>query len=351
MSPDVSAVVVSHRSSREALDCVASLRAAFRADGLRGEVVLVDCGSGAAEVAQLAAACADLFLPLAENRGYSGGVNAGLARATSFRILLCNADVIFSAGALAPLLEAVDDRSVGAAAPLACWDDAGRIRLPAGWAPGFFSDLAQLRAGSSPARDAARFAASARESLSLWENGGSARHLTGAVLAARREVFDRVGRFDERFPFEYEETEWEDRVRRRGLSLRLVSRSHVRHLWGASCASSPDVLARRSESRRVYRDRRYGRLGRGILDRAARRPSVSAFPRLVAPALPAREGAWVAISPNPSLLPFAGAPLDEDFEIPSEIAARLPPAPIFLRSFRASDGEPLETFVWWKERG
>ena len=349
MPPDVSAVVVSHESSREALDCVASLSAAFRADGIVGEIVLVDCGSGAAQARQLATAGADVFLPLAENRGYAGGVNAGLARASSFRILLCNSDVVFEAGSLAPLLEAVDDRSVGAAAPLAHWDEAGRVRLPAGWAPGFFRDLAQLSAGRRPARDAARFAAFARESLRLWEAGGSARHLTGAVLAARREVFDLVGRFDERFPFEYEETEWEDRVRARGLSLRLVARSRVRHLWGASTASSPDVAVRRAESRRVYRTRRYGRLGRGILDRAGRRPIAASFPRIATPALPARKGAWVAISPNPSLLPFAGAPLDADFSLPPEIVSRLSRTRLYFRVFDGADGRPRETWAWEKE--
>ena len=349
MAADVSAVVVSHESSHEALGCVASLRAAFRAEGIFGELVLVDCGSEAAEARQLEAASADVFLPLAENRGYSGGVNAGLARAASSRILVCNADVTFTAGALAPLLEAVDDRSVGAAAPLAHWDAAGRVRLPAGWAPGFFSDLAQLSAGRRPARDAARFASFARESLRLWQSGGFARHLTGAVLAVRREVFDRVGRFDERFPFEYEETEWEDRVRARGLSLQLVPRSRVRHLWGVSSAASPDVAARRVESQRVYRGRRYGRLGRGILDRAGGRLRTPAFPLLTTPALPARKGAWVAISPNPSLLPFAGAPLDAAFLLPEEIVARLSRIRLYFRVFSAADGRPLETRVWEKE--
>jgi N-acetylglucosaminyl-diphospho-decaprenol L-rhamnosyltransferase len=348
MSPEVSAVVVSHESSREALDCVASLRSALRAEGISGEVVLVDCGSRAADSERLGAASADVFLPLAENRGYSGGVNAGLARAASSRILLCNADVVFTSGALGPLLEAVDDRSVGAAAPLAHWDSAGHIRLPAGWAPGFFSDLAQLSPGRRPERDAARFASFARGSLRLWESGGSARHLTGAVLAARRDVFDRVGRFDERFPFEYEETEWEDRVRASGLGLRLVSRSRIRHLWGSSSAASADASARRAESRRLYWRRRYGRLGRGILERAARRNTVPIFHRLARPSLPAQEGAWVAISPNASLLPFAGVPLDRDFTLPDEIVGRLPKAPLHLRIFRASDGREVETFTWEK---
>ena len=346
MSRDVSAIVVSHRSSAEALQCVESLHAAFHADGVAGEIILVDCGSGAAEAEKLASAGADVFLPLAENRGYAGGVNAGLARASSFRILLCNADVVFAPGALAPLLEAVDDRSVGAAAPLALWDAEGRVRLPAGWAPGFFSDLAQLSAGRRPARDARRFAASALQALRLWEHGGSTRHLTGAVLAARRETFDRVGRFDERFPFEYEETEWEDRVRSSGLSLRLVPASRVRHLWGASSAASPDVAARRAESRRVYLGRRYGRLGRRLLDRAERRGRPASFPPLATPAFPPRDGAWLAISPNPSLLPFAGVPLDAPFSLPRDVAARLSRVPLYFRIFRAADGRPLETWAW-----
>lgn len=349
MRPEVSAVVVSHHSVREALECVRSLREALQESGLAGEIILVDCGSRVEETRQLEAARADAFLPLAENRGYAGGVNAGLAAATSFRLLLCNADVVFRPGALAPLLAAMDEPPVGAAAPLSYWDSAERLRLPSGWASGFVSDLAQLSGGLRPARDTTRFASFARESLRLWERGGNARHLAGAVLAVRREVFDRVGRFDERFPFEYEETEWEDRVRARGLALRFVPRARIRHLWGTSAAASADASARRAESRRVYWKLRYGRLGRSILERAAGRSRAPAYPRIAEPSLPARKGAWVAISTNPSLLPFAGAPLEEDFTLPEEIAARLPRGPLYLRVFRASDGRPLETRVWVKD--
>jgi hypothetical protein len=52
------------------------------------------------------------------------------------------------------------------------------------------------------------------------------------------------------------------------------------------------------------------------------------------------------VSTNPSLLPFAGAPLDGGFELPPEIVARLPRGPIYLRAFGAHDGRPIETFVW-----
>ena len=158
-----------------------------------------------------------------------------------------------------------------------------------------------------------------------------------------------MGRFDERFPFEYEETEWEDRVRAAGLRLRFVPRSRVRHLWGASAATSLDVTARRAESRRIYRSRRYGRLGRAILDRADRRRADPGFSALASPTFPADSGAWVAISPNPSLLPFAAAPLDAGFSLPEEIVSRLARTRLYFRVFRAKDGRPMETWVWEKE--
>src|SRR5207249_1913130 len=106
---------------------------------------------------------------------------------------------------------------------------------------------------------------------------------------------------------------------------------------------------RRQASRRVYLERRYGNLGRAILERAARAggrpPRATPLDEAV---VPAREGAWLAVSTNPSLIPFAGTPLAEDFRLPADILASLPPGPLYLRVFRERDGRPLETFVWEK---
>jgi len=230
LSSAVSVVVVNHRSAAEAEACVASLREAFAREAIAGEIVLVDCDSGPDEVRALAALRADAEVFLPENRGYSGGANAGLERARAGRLVVSNADVVFLEGALSALLAAIGDPAVGAAAPLCLWDAGGRLRLPADSAAGFFGELGVRH-----------FAPFARETLRLWERGGDARHLPGAVLAARRDVFDRVGRFDERFLFEYEETEWEDRVRAAGLRLRYVPAARVRHLFARSAARNPET--------------------------------------------------------------------------------------------------------------
>ncbi len=330
----------------EARRCVASLREAFSRENLAGEIVLVDCGSGQEEVSQLQNIPADQHLLLGENRGYSGGLNAGLARAGGAKLILSNADVVYRAGALTALLDEIEDPSVGAAAPLCFWDAAERIRLPPGFAPGFLRDLAQLATGRWSALDALRFAAFARETVKLWEEGGDAPHLSGAVLATRREVFDRVGRFDERFPFEYEETEWEERVRAARLSLRFVPRAKVQHLYARSAARSQELPLRRAASETHYRRRRYGLLRAAVLARASALSRPPRFARIAEPRLPARSGASLAISPNPSLLPFAGASLSEGFDLPCEVLPSLASGPLYLRVFRTADGQPLGTFVW-----
>jgi GT2 family glycosyltransferase len=345
--PDVSVVVVSHRTAQESIACAVSVRGEFGRSNLSGEIVLVDCDSGREEQKRLRKAEPDTLVLLSENRGYSGGINAGLARARASLLVLCNADVVFSRGSLAPLVAAGSRTGTGAAGPLCTWDSGGRIRMPPGFAPGFFRDFLQLSTGRSRRMDDRRFAAFARRTLRLWSGGGAVDNLTGAVLAVRREVFDRVGRFDERFLLEYEETEWEERVRGAGLELRYEPRALVRHLYARSAARNAEAAAKRATSRRLYTHRRYGRFGSRLLDLApllARPVSMSPIEQ---PVVSRRAGAWLAISPNPSLLPFAGVDLEEeDFSLPDEIRSSLAPGRLYLRVFRVADGSPLETVFW-----
>jgi GT2 family glycosyltransferase len=358
VSPELSAIIVNYRQAALARRCAATLREAFSSEGIEGEIVLVDCASGEAESAALEAVPADVCLRLPDNRGYAGGINAGLSRASGRRILLSNADVEYRPGALTALLASLEDPRVGAAAPVCAWDAAGRVLLPPGFSPGFLEELALLSPPRAGRGDLRRFAAFAREAIALWTRGGSARHLSGAVLAARRDAFDRAGRFDERFSFEYEETEWEGRVRALRMQLRVVAEARVRHLWGASASGDPETVRRRVESRRLFRQRRYGRFGRVLLERAERRggaprpAGLGRHGRKPASArrgweeeIPARSGAWIGLSPNASGIPFAGADLSRPFRLPEELEATLPAGDWLCTVFSAHDGRPIESFL------
>jgi len=330
---ELSAIVVSHRSAGEASACVAALRAAFENGSVDGEVVLVDCGSGPEEVARLREIGADRLLAI-DNRGYSGGINAGISASTGRFLLLCNADTELDPGALRPLMEAAGSAGAGAAAPVQFADRARRVFLPTGYGSAFLRDLAApLRPGTD-----SRFARHARHEWRLWTEGGETDYLVGSVLLTRREVIDRVGRFDEGFPFEYEETEWEDRVRASGRTLRVVAEARALHFAGTSSRRNPGTEARRSASRSRYRSRRYGRFGRALLEAAEtlfRRaapeaPHVSAVERA--------EGSALAFSPNPSLLPFAA--VSRASSVDAAAIARVLGGPMYVREFRTADGRP-----------
>ena len=334
--PDVSAIVVNYRSSAEAQTAAGSLRRGFAESNLAGEIILVDCGSGAQEVSRLEAVDSDRLVSI-ENRGYSGGVNAGIAASRSPILLLCNADIEMSPGAVRPLVDAVRRPGIGAAAPVQHADPGGRILLPTGFGAGFGRDFAQT-IGPERFGAPARFARHARSQWRLWQSGGAAEYLAGSILVTRRDVLDRVGRFDEGFPFEYEETEWEDRLRRAGFELRVVAESRARHAAGTSAARNPETARIRFRSRALYRRRRYGRLGRAVLAWAESRASRSVGYPPAPPSFEARPEFALAVSPNPTLLPFAGMALDRP--VSASWLTDLLRAPLYARAFRIRDGEP-----------
>jgi GT2 family glycosyltransferase len=337
-APDLSAIVVNHRSVRLCEAAVASLRARFAEEAISGEILVVDCASGAEEQRALSSVGADQLITLPDNRGYSGGLNAGLASARSRRLLLCNADVEFLPGCLGPLLAAVQDGRVGAAAPVQFGDRERRVFLPTGLGSSFLLDWRQARSGRPGAFERRRFARRARGQWALWQNGGATRYLAGSILMTRADVLEEAGKFDESFPFEYEETEWEDRLRAAGFALRVVARSRALHHHGSSSAVSPGAEGRAAASRAAYRRRRYGRAGGAILDWAESHSSRAAFARYGHEEIPARPGYALAASTNPSVLPFAGVSLESPVKLSALFAAAAPR--LYLRTFRTSDGEP-----------
>ncbi len=169
---DLSAIFVNHRTASEAASAVASVRRALDEESVRGEIVVVDCASGTGEEAALRAIGADRLILLAENRGYSGGLNAGLAAANAKMLLLANSDVEIIAGSLVPLLARAGDPRVGAVAPVHFADRAGRILLPTGFGAGFRRDWLQSRAGRGGPAETRRFEWFAARQWGLWNEGG-----------------------------------------------------------------------------------------------------------------------------------------------------------------------------------
>jgi GT2 family glycosyltransferase len=343
--PELSAILVNYKTAAETARAVGSLRRAFRDESIRGEVIVVDCASGISELAQLRSLEPDRLVALDENRGYAGGLNAGLSAAGSANLLLSNSDVEYLPGSLAPLLVRLRDRQIGAASPVQFADRARRIFLPTGFGATFWRDWFQLRGGSGTRAEDRRFSRFAKSQWRLWTGGGETDCLTGSVLLTRRDVFDRVGRFDERYLHEYEETEWEGRVRRAGYGLHVEAASRALHFHATSASRNPDAARRRHVSRRRFRRRHYGWMGELVLRMAESKQRLPALRRFDAERVEARGAGYaLAVSPNPSLLPFAAISLEEPVGR-DDLFSAIGPS-LHARVFPTADAGPPEEAFW-----
>jgi GT2 family glycosyltransferase len=108
VSESVAVVIVTHQAAEDVTDCLASV-AALRPPPR--EIVVVDCASADATVERTRRAAARFFdttglrlVPLAENRGYAGGLNVGIAACDAPWVLSLNADAQPDPGFVASLL-------------------------------------------------------------------------------------------------------------------------------------------------------------------------------------------------------------------------------------------------------
>jgi GT2 family glycosyltransferase/glycosyltransferase involved in cell wall biosynthesis len=232
-------------------DAAAAARSA-RDPALRPEVIVVENGP-----APSLPAGAEV-LQLSDNRGYAGGMNAGVAalRARGCdRILLLNNDATLEPGALRALAEALDDPRLAAAGPLVLRAGDGAVE--------------SCGAAFDPASGAFRLQAHGEAP----DGGGlvPATVLSGVALMIRADAWERVGPLDESYFHSFEDVDWCVRAGDAGFALAVVKHARVRHGGAATLGpASPERLyyAARNHLRVVQKLRPRGG-ARGLFRSAA----------------------------------------------------------------------------------
>lgn len=303
--------------------------------GLEVEIVLVDNGSDAAGREVLAALPVDLVEP-GENLGYARGANLGAERTAGEVLVLANPDLVLLPGCLPALVRAVSN-GAAAAGPRLYWDAGRRFLLPPAERRDRVSELA--------ARLALRGAGWSRWARHRWRRHAR-RHwwtarpvesyqLSGALLAVRRDAWERVGPFDPGYHLYFEETDWLTRLEREDLRAVYEPRAEVVHRHNRSAVGEPRAPEWFAESELRYVRRWYGPLFRAILKLVQpHRERCPYPPRMAGPGRPhldladlRSQGAlWVEVSPRSCGYPAAaerlpaGAP---EWALPEEIWADL----------------------------
>ncbi|MEM7048249.1 MAG: glycosyltransferase [Acidobacteriota bacterium] len=294
-------IVVAFHSSPVIGPAIESFRKEARAAGHVAEVVVIDHSDDAAETAALEALEPE-HLEVRPNAGYAAGLNAGRSHATGEILLFGNPDLHFEAGSVAALVKATGEADlVGPQFELA------GFLFPPAEPRTVREERRRQRAGRSPG---AWFRTMRRETdrcRRVWEASSliAVRQLSGALVACRREVAERLGPWDESYFLYFEETDWIDRAHRLGLTVALEPRARVVHSWGHAARPSGQAERYARSRRRYFRSR--GWLGRLAL----RTPKWGEDLPFAAGELPGERRrdlgpAWWLASPTSLGMPAAG---------------------------------------------
>lgn len=328
-------VLVHYRAARLAARAVAAFDADLAGLGVEHGYWIVDHGSDSSEreiLEQLATRPEVTLLTPDANRGYAAGINLGVAASQSEAVVVMNPDVLVRPGLSAALLHALE-AGAGIAGPRFFWDEELRMLLPPGdrvTRIDAVADLLAARSDRAASRARRRWRGHARHH---WQATGTVRSatLSGALLAFRRDVWDRVGPFDEGYPLYFEETDWLRRARAAGVAAVHVPGAIAVHLHNQSAGGEPRAVDWFEVSARRFRDRHHGRWFTRALAALARRwpprPRGAADRAVTRVELPAGldEGSWIEVSPNPTGYPAAGERVrgPGEWRCPADVAARL----------------------------
>jgi GT2 family glycosyltransferase len=216
--PDVSVIIVSWNGRSYLEACLGAVAAQ---QGVEMETILVDNGSSdgtAAYVRERFPWVRVVALP--ENRGFTGGNNAGAANARGRYLAFLNNDTAVDAGWLRALREAIDE--------------------PAGYALTtsrivYMHDPSVIdSAGDGYFRSGGAFKRFHGAAAHLAGDSTEVFAVCGAACLVSRTVFEELGGFDEDFFASHEDVDLSYRARLRGYRCRYVAEAVVRHHGSAT---------------------------------------------------------------------------------------------------------------------
>jgi GT2 family glycosyltransferase len=180
--PGVTIVVLNWRDYVATARCLASVR---RLDGIEDcELIVVDNESEGAGLRALAALEGVRVIPLETNRGFTGGMNIGIAAACGQNVALLNNDLVVDRAWLAEGLRVLQDPAVGMVGGAALyWDGAGQ------------TDCASAAVATTTVDAEAGFAVLG----AAPETEGPVAAIDGSNILARTDLLRELKGFDDRY--------------------------------------------------------------------------------------------------------------------------------------------------------
>lgn len=227
MNPDISIIYVNWNSQEEVLRSIQTVRA--KTGAIRYEIIVVDNAS--AEGTSLLEADQELLLVRnPTNAGFGAGCNLGVRHANGRYFFFFNPDTRMENNATEILVRYLDVHPVIGAVGPKVLDTEGAIHF--GAARSFHDLLNEFLEHSALTFRFPKGRVTGRPYYSFWDHDSTREvdSLIGAAMLIRREVFETVGGFDERFFLYCEEVDLCRRIWKSGHPIHYVHDAVITHL-------------------------------------------------------------------------------------------------------------------------
>lgn len=250
----LSIIIVNFKSVRELLECINSI---IRSKpGIKHEIIVVDNSKSKILKDSLNDIKSNIsYIRNDKNVGFGKGNNIGENKATGEFLFFLNPDTYIHEGSFNEILSLFSSKKTGIVAPLLL-DKAGNPYSLQGT-----RTLTPLRAIFSISI-LNRVFPDNRIAKKYWMRGWNKNHekqvdvAPGTAFFIRKELFEKIGHFDENFFLFFEEFDICRRIKEMGLNVVISPRLKVVHFWGVSTAKNK-LSQKYFELSRFYYFRKY----------------------------------------------------------------------------------------------
>lgn len=261
----VSVIIVHYHVKKELLVCISSILASGTKNSF--EIIVVDNDEKNEIEKDLELSFPQVtYIKSSQNLGYSTGNNLGAAVAKGKFLFFLNPDTIFSTNVIDPLLKFLTkNKEAGIVAPLLLDKGKNPFVLQG------TRELTPLRAVFSisflhklfPNNPIAK-----KYWLSEWDKKTikEVDVCPGTAFLIAKDLFEKVGRFDENFFLFFEEFDFCKRVKKLGYTVFIHPEARIIHLWGRSTANLKNNKEIFFKSRFRYFRKHFGLFAAAIVE-------------------------------------------------------------------------------------
>ena len=215
---------------------------------LRTEVIIVNNDEQPLDraIADIGGGFAVQILETGKNIGFGRAHNAGFGRSQGDVVLFLNPDTRVLPGALQALLDVFEDQRIGIAGPLLV-DSAGKIQ------PDCFGNI-RTPFSTVGKKIFGRGAQPAGADGEILETGW----ISGGAMLVRRDIFEKMGGFDENFFMYFEDVDLCLRVKKQGTLVAVNPKARIFHESGKSFSSEREKKAHYYTSQDYYMRKHFG---------------------------------------------------------------------------------------------